>query len=183
MWFLFVFSISLITSKIFDVMQNKWKTVWLAFNSLDFISKMGTFTKWKILLMPNKRSDSNLSVWQIPGQTHWWAKTVTTTNRRTKNHAYFPKSSGSDVNDISFNPNTVRFFKWENPGGRRSIGFELKSAVCKLFRCRISSGMSGISEKTRRSKKIIIIFSENNIQFSKMIIIGINYGRCTFICV
>lgn len=60
-------------------------------------------------------------------------------------NTYAPKSSGSDVNDISFNPNTVRFFNCEKPGGRRSIGFELKSAVCKLRRCLISSGMSGIS--------------------------------------
>lgn len=60
-------------------------------------------------------------------------------------NTYFPKSSGSDVNDISFNPNIVRFFNCEKPAGKRSMGFELKSAVCKLRRCRISSGMSGIS--------------------------------------
>lgn len=66
---------------------------------------------------------------------------------------YFPKSSGSDVKDISFNPNTVRFFNCEKPGGKRSIGFELKSAVCRLRRHFISSGMSGISEKKKKTEE------------------------------
>lgn len=72
---------------------------------------------------------------------------------RSRFITYFPKSSGSDVKDISFNPNTVRFFNCENPGGKRSIGFELKSAVCRLRRNFISSGMSGISGK--KCKKIM----------------------------
>lgn len=74
-------------------------------------------------------------------------------------HTYFPKSSGSDVNDISFNPNIVRFFNCEKPGGRRSIGFELKSAVCKLRRCRISSGMSGISVEENANENLIQLFT------------------------
>lgn len=59
---------------------------------------------------------------------------------------HHPKSCGNDVNDISFNPNTVKFFNCEKPAGSRGIGFELKSATCKLLRCLMSSGMSGISE-------------------------------------
>lgn len=58
---------------------------------------------------------------------------------------YFPKSSGSDVRDISFNPNIVRFFSCEKPSGNLSMGFELKSTVCRLCRNLISSGISGIS--------------------------------------
>lgn len=58
---------------------------------------------------------------------------------------YHPKSSGNDVNDISFNPNTVKLFNCEKPAGKRGIGFELKSAICKLRRCLMSSGMSAIS--------------------------------------
>lgn len=63
---------------------------------------------------------------------------------------YHPKSSGSDVNDISFNPNTVRLFNCENPTGNRGIGFELKSATWRLAKCLMSSGMSAISVKERR---------------------------------
>lgn len=77
---------------------------------------------------------------------------------------YFPKSSGSDVNDISFNPNIVRFFNWEKPSGKRSIGFELKSAVCKLRKCFISSGMSGISVK-RRKQNVKICYWINSKHF------------------
>lgn len=62
---------------------------------------------------------------------------------------YHPKSCGNDVNDISFSPNTVKLFNCENPAGSRGIGFELKSATCKLRKCRMSSGMSGISVKKR----------------------------------
>jgi hypothetical protein len=70
---------------------------------------------------------------------------------------YHPKSCGNDVSDISFNPNTVKLFNWENPAGSRGIGFELKSATCKLLRWRISSGMSGISA----TKKIKIVIKNN----------------------
>lgn len=63
---------------------------------------------------------------------------------------YHPKSAGKNVNDISFNPNIVKFFNWENPAGKRGIGFELKSAICKLLRWRMSSGMSGISGIVRK---------------------------------
>lgn len=69
---------------------------------------------------------------------------------------YQPKSSGNDVNDISFNPNTVRLLSWENPTGRRGIGFELKSATCRLPKCLISSGMSEISGN-KKEKKISYI--------------------------
>lgn len=40
-----------------------------------------------------------------------------------------PKSAGSDVNDISFNPNTVKDFKLQKDEGILGIGFELKSAI------------------------------------------------------
>lgn len=53
-------------------------------------------------------------------------------DRHMSNHIYFtyhPKSSGNDVKDISFNPNTVKLFNCENPTGNRGIGFELKSAT------------------------------------------------------
>lgn len=48
---------------------------------------------------------------------------------------------------MSFNPNTVKLFNCENPTGNLGIGFELKSAICKLTKYFISSGMSAISEK------------------------------------
>lgn len=74
---------------------------------------------------------------------------------------YHPKSSGNDVNDISFNPNTVKLFNWEKPAGKRGIGFELKSATCKLRRCLMSSGMSAISRKRERNKNEKIGFISN----------------------
>lgn len=70
---------------------------------------------------------------------------------------YHPKSSGSDVNDISFSPNTVKLFNWEKPAGKRGIGFELKSATCKLRRCLMSSGMSAISKINVKIKIRFII--------------------------
>jgi hypothetical protein len=42
---------------------------------------------------------------------------------------YHPKSAGSDVKDISFNPNIVKLLSCENPAGSLAIGFELKSAI------------------------------------------------------
>lgn len=46
---------------------------------------------------------------------------------------------------MSFKPKVVKFFNCEKPAGSFGIGFELKSATCKLFKCLMSSGMSGIS--------------------------------------
>lgn len=63
----------------------------------------------------------------------------------TRRFTYFPKSEGNEVNDMSFNPNTVRLFSCANPAGSRGIGFELKSATCKLRKYFMSSGMSCIS--------------------------------------
>lgn len=51
------------------------------------------------------------------------------TRQREKKISYLPKSAGKYVRDISFNPNTVKFFNCENPLGNRGIGFELKSAT------------------------------------------------------
>lgn len=82
-----------------------------------------------------------------------------------RNMTYCPKSSGSDVNDMSFNPNIVKFFNCKNPGGKRSIGFELKSTVCKLRRCRISSGMSEISENKMKIEED----EKNEIHIHKLI--------------
>lgn len=73
---------------------------------------------------------------------------------------YQPKSSGSDVNDISFKPNTVKFLSCVKPIGKRGIGFELKSAVCKLRRCFISSGMFSISGMNKEIIIKIIIIKE-----------------------
>lgn len=64
---------------------------------------------------------------------------------------YHPKSSGSDVKDMSFSPSIVKLLSWENPAGSFAIGFELKSAVWRRRKWRISSGMSGIS-KNREQK-------------------------------
>lgn len=47
---------------------------------------------------------------------------------------------------MSFNPNIVKLFSCEKPAGSLGIGLELKSAICKSRRWRMSSGMSGISE-------------------------------------
>lgn len=47
---------------------------------------------------------------------------------------HHPKSAGSDVNDMSFSPNIVKLFSCEKPAGNLGIGFELKSAICKLLR-------------------------------------------------
>lgn len=69
---------------------------------------------------------------------------------------YHPKSCGNDVKDISFSPNTVKLFNCENPAGSRGIGFELKSATCRLRKCRMSSGMSGISVK--ENKGLIVAY-------------------------
>lgn len=64
--------------------------------------------------------------------------------------SHHPKSAGSDVRDMSFNPNIVKLLSCENPAGSFAIGFELKSAICRRRKWRISSGMSGISEMERK---------------------------------
>lgn len=71
------------------------------------------------------------------------------------NKTDLPKSAGNDDNDISFKPNTVRFFNCEKPAGKRGIGFELKSATCKLCKCLMSSGMSAISVSRKKIKALL----------------------------
>lgn len=55
---------------------------------------------------------------------------------------------------MSFNPNIVKLFSCENPAGNLGIGLELKSAICRSRRWRMSSGMSGISGNKRRRKMV-----------------------------
>lgn len=78
-----------------------------------------------------------------------WMSTIDFSRSKPANAVlctYHPKSSGSDVKDMSFSPNIVKLLSWENPAGSLAIGLELKSAVWRRRKWRISSGMSGISK-------------------------------------
>lgn len=75
---------------------------------------------------------------------------------------------------MSFKPKIVKFLSCGKPCGSVGIGFELKSATWRFFKCFISSGMSGISERLEKETHLIKF---NKLQYKYIVIYVSEFKR------